>query len=202
MKTFVALILAFTFWLPTQGQTEMPLSKGTGGVTFSFPWVNYYRYVDYYKNIPARKFGFFGVGFSLYYREGKNKVSFNCSTSEDLSSPVAAINYTKKDISTSIAASFFELAWYRPVHDDFGLVAGFNFTNYAFRLSSNLDNVSSYTNADQTLGLSVGVEYRFNKHYSVAGVYRPALASFETDNNYRHIINFELRIDLNFKKTE
>jgi hypothetical protein len=202
MKTFILFLFACMFCLPLPAQTETAFYKGTTGVTFSFPWVNYYRYVDYYKNTPARKFGFFGVGFSLYYKQDKNKISFNCSTSEDLSSPAAVINYSKKDLSTSIGASCFELTWHRPVYGDFGFVAGFNFSNYVFRLASTVDSVSSYKNADQTLGLSAGIEYRFNNHYSVAGVYRPALASFETDKYYRHTINFELRIDLDFKKAK
>ncbi|MFL5765621.1 MAG: outer membrane beta-barrel protein [Bacteroidia bacterium] len=200
MKTFIIVLLAFSLSFPATGQTEAPVLRNTAGVTFSFPWVNYYRYVDYYKNTSARKFGFFGIGLSLYYKTGPNKVSFNCSTSEDLDSPAAAINYSKKDIATSIGTSIFELSWHRTVYGDFGIVGGFNFTNYAFHLTSTIASVSSYKKSDQTLGLSAGLEYRFNKHYSVAGMYRPALASFETDEKYRHVINFELRIDLDFKK--
>jgi hypothetical protein len=186
--------------LQLAAQSEVAVNGETAGITFSFPWVNFYHYTNYYKNTAAEKFGFFGVGCSLYYKKNKNKFSFGCSTSEDLDSPVAAINYSKKNIATSIGASCFELAWYRPVYDDFGVVAGFNFTNYAFHLASTIDSVQSYKMSVQTLGLSLGLEYRFNKHYSVAGMYRPGLASFETDNKYRHIINFELRIDLDFRK--
>jgi hypothetical protein len=72
--------------------------------------------------------------------------------------------------------------------------------NYNFRVESTLDSIKSYKKTDQTLGLSIGVEYRFNNYFSVAGMYRPNLISLETDEKYRHLINIELRIDLDFKK--
>ena len=200
MRIFITVLFAFILFLPGRGQAEAVMKKGNPGITFSFPWLNSYRYIDYHKNIPAKKFGFFGVGFSLYYKLDKQKVSFNVSTSEDLSSPAALISYPKSGISTSISSSFFELIYHRQVIGDFHAIAGVNFTNYAFRVSSKVDSVTSYKKAIQTLGLSAGIEYRFNERYSVAGVYRPAIASFETDNHYRHVFNVELRIDLNLKK--
>ena len=196
MKTLLLFIFSFIFLLPLQSQTENKNTGETYGVTFSFPWLNYYRYVDYHTNDLNKKFGFFGLGISGYYKRNEHKISFNCSTTEDLSSPVARINYTKKDIITSIGSSFFELIYQHPIHDNFSIVAGFNFTNYNFHLESNIDTLSSYTKVDQTLGLSAGLEYCFNKYYSVATIYRPSLASFETDMKYRHLITVELKINL------
>ncbi|MBA3971414.1 MAG: outer membrane beta-barrel protein [Bacteroidetes bacterium] len=172
------------------------------GVTFSFPWMNHYRYVNYYKKEQAKTFGFFGLGFSGYYKKNIHKVSLNISLTEDLSSPIAAINFDKKDITTNIGNTYFELIYHRPLIDDVNLIAGMNFTNYVFRVTSMIDSISSYKKIDQTLGFSLGLEYRFNYYYSVAGVYRPAFASFETDGKYRHLINIELRIDLDFKKNQ
>ncbi|HEY0030253.1 MAG TPA: hypothetical protein VGC65_05805 [Bacteroidia bacterium] len=200
MKSFFILVLLCFFLLPCKGQTTIAQSGENTGISFTFPWLNYYRYVDYHKHASNRKFGFFGIGFSAYYKKNEHKFAFSCSTTEDLTSPIAVINYSKTDIKTSIGSSFFELTYHRSLYNDFYFIGGFNFTNYNFRVSSTMDSIKSYKKVDQTLGVSVGMEYRFNNYYSVAAVYRPALASFETDAKYRHLINVELRIDLDFKK--
>lgn len=199
MKSIITLLLSFLFLLPCHAQTETEKSSSNYGVTFSFPWINYYNYINYYQGRSKTTFGFFGLGFSGYYKKGFHKISFNVSTTEDLASPIG-INYSKKDIKTNIGCSYFELIYHRPLSDNLNLVGGFNFTNYSFQLTSTVDNVKGYKKNDQTLGLSIGLEYRFNNYYSVAGMYRPAFASFETDGRYRHLINIELRIDLDFKK--
>ncbi len=200
IKLFVSICFIFCFLLPLSAQTEGSGNNSYYGVTFSFPWVNYYNYVDYYKNQSKRTFGFFGLGISGYYKKELKKVSVNLSITEDLSSPVGLSNFSKKDFKTSIGCSYFEILFHKPIVENLNIIAGGNITNYNYRLSSTVDSVSSYKKSDQTLGLSVGVEYRFNKYYSVAGMYRPALASFEADNKYRHLINFEFRIDLDFKR--
>ena len=186
--------------MPTHSQTEGSTSNSNYGITFSFPWVNYYNYVDYYKNQSKKTFGFFGLGLSGYYKKDLKKISVNFSFTEDLSSPIAKTNFSKKDFKTSIGCSYFEILYLKPIAENFNIVAGGNITNYNYRLTSTVDSVSSYKKSDQTIGLSIGAEYRFNKYYSVSAMYRPALASFETDGKYRHLINFEFRIDLDFKK--
>lgn len=193
------MFFSFLLFLPCRAQTEEVKNNSNIGITLSLPWINYYNYVDYQQVKTKKTFGFFGLGFSGYYKKGKGKTSLNMSTTEDLSSPIAKINYSTKDIKTSIGCSYFEIIYHHPLNDNINFVGGFNFTNYKFKLSSSIDSISSYKKIDQTLGLSIGLEYRFNKYYSVAGMYRPALASFETDEKYRHLINFEFRIDLDFK---
>ena len=200
MKSIFVLFFSFLFLLPCQAQTEVVKHNSNYGITFSFPWVNYYNYVDYNLNQSKRTFGFFGIGLSGYYKKGINKISFNVSTTEDLSSPIAAIANSKNELHTSIGCSYFELINHYPVSESINFIGGLNFTNYAFRLESTIDSISSYKIANQTLGFSLGLEYRFNNYYSVAAVYRPAFASFETDGKYRHLINIDLRIDLDFKK--
>ncbi len=199
MKPILVLLLSFLFLLPCSSQTEAVKSNSNYGITFSFPWINYYNYVDYYQKKSKKTFGFFGLGFSTYYKKGLKKISLNVSTTEDLSSPIG-INYSKKDIKTSIGTTYYELILNRPLNDNINVVGGLNFTNYVFRVSSTVDNISSYKKRDQTLGISLGLEYRFNNYFSVAAMYRPALASFETDGRYRHLINIELRIDFDFKR--
>ena len=126
----------------------------------------------------------------------------NYSFTEDLSSPIGVVSSSDKDLKTSIGCSYFEILYHRPVYDDINFVGGFNILNYNFRLASKVDSISSYKKVDGTIGLSFGLEYRFSKYYSIAGMYRPSLASFETDGKYRHLINFEFRIDLDFKKNK
>lgn len=200
MKYISILYFSFLLFLPCRAQTEVIKDNSTYGITLSFPWINYYHYIDYNKKTDASSFGFLGFGFSGYYKHGKGKTSFNISTTEDLPSPISTINYQKKDIKTGIGSNYFELIYHHKLNEDLNIVGGFNFTNYIFRLESQIKSISSYTKEDQTLGLSMGIEYRFNNYYSVLGMYRPAISSFETDNKYRHLINIELRIDLDFKK--
>ncbi len=200
MKSILILFCVFSFLLPCKSQTEEVKCKSNYGITFSFPWVNYYNYVDYYKNSSQRTFGFFGLGLSGYYKKETTKISVNYSFTEALSSPLGLTNFSNNDLKTTIGCSYFEVIYHRPVYDDLNFVGGFNITNYNFRLASKIDSVSSYKKVDQTIGLSIGLEYRFNNYCSVAAMYRPALASFETDGKYRHLVNFEFRIDLDFKK--
>lgn len=200
IKLLISTFFIFCFLLPTLAQTEDIKGNSNYGITLSFPWINYYNYVNYYQNQSKRTFGFFGLGFSGYYKKDLKKVSVNFSFTEDLSSPVSLTNFSKKDFNTSIGCSYFEILFHKPFNENLFLVLGGNITNYNFRLNSTIDSIASYKKTDQTLGLSAGIEYRFNKYYSVAGMYRPTLASFETDGKYRHLINFEFRIDLDFKR--
>ena len=200
MKPILVLFFSFLFLLPCRAQTETGKNNSNYGVTISFPWVNYYNYVDYQSKQSRRTFGFFGIGLAGYYKKGVNKISFNVCTTQDLSSPIAIVSYKKNEIHTSIGCSYFELINHHPISESIYIIGGLNFTNYAFRLESTIDSVSSYKIANQTLGFSLGLEYRFSNYYSVAAVYRPAFASFETDGKYRHLINIDLRIDLDFKK--
>lgn len=202
MKSFVTLCCIFIFLLPCRGQIDCMQSNANFGVTFSLPWVNYYNYIDYYKNTPSRTFGFFGLGLSGYYKTTKHKISVNISITEDLTSPVRINKLYGTEIKTNIGSTYFEIIQHRTIYENINVVYGFNLVNYNFRLSSSVDSIPSYKKTDQTVGLSAGLEYRFNRHYSVAAIYRPTLASFETDSKYRHLINLELRIDLDLKKKD
>ena len=200
MKSILTLFSILIFLLPCKAQTEEVESNSNYGITFSFPWINYYNYINYHKNTSERTFGFFGLGFSGYYKKEATKISVNYSFTEDLSSPLGGTHFTNKDLKTSISCSYFEIIYHYTIYENVNFVGGFNITNYNFRLASKLDSVSSFKRNNQTIGVSAGLEYRFNNYYSVAAMYRPALASFETDGKYRHLINLEFRIDLDFKK--
>ncbi len=200
MKSIIVLLFPLLLILPCNGQTYIVKSNSNIGITFSLPWINYYDYVDYYHNRTNKTFGFFGLGIAAYYKNEYGKFSFNVSTTDDLSAPISTNSYSQKNIKTNIGCSYFEIIFHRAINDDINLVTGFNFTNYNFHFESKFDSIPSYKKVDQTLGFSIGLEYRFNKYYSVAAMYRPALASFETDCKYRHLINFDLRIDLDLKR--
>ena len=202
MRVIIILLFSLLFFRPCLGQSKMESENQKVGITFSFPWINYYHFVDYQKKSEAQKFGFFGIGFGLYYKTNKTKISFNISTTDDLDSPIAQINYSKSAPQIDIGTSFAELLYQRCIYQRLYFVGGFNFTNYAFRFSSGTDSIPSYIKADDVLGLSVGLDYRFDKTFSAAVIYRPALASFEADSYYRHVITLELRIDIDVKKVK
>ena len=200
MKAPFVLLFALFFIQPNFGQNNVELNNPKVGITFSFPWVNNYHYVDYQKNKEVKKFGFFGIGLGLYYIKDKSKITFNASTTGDLASPIAQINYATSGPQTGIGTSFTELIYQRSIYQTIHFVAGLNLTSYNFHYTSGNDSVKSYIKKDVTLGLTIGVEYRFDKNFSVATIYRPAFASFETDSHYRHLITLELRIDLDVWK--
>jgi hypothetical protein len=200
MKFFLTLFCIFILLFSSKGQTESSHNNANLGITLSLPWVNYYNYVNYYTHTSSRTFGFFGLGFSAYYKTEKQKTSVNISITEDLSSPIRINKLYGNEIKTNIGTTYFEVTQYRAIHENINFVYGFNIVNYNFRLASSIKSIPSFKKTDQTLGASIGLEYRFNQYYSVAAMYRPAIASFETDGKYRHLINLELRIDLDFKK--
>ena len=199
MKTFFIFIFSFLFIVSTQGQPIINNNKSIG-ITFSFPWLNFYNYFDYKQNTNNKKFGFFGLGIAAYYQKDKNKISFNCGTTEDLSSPIGLIDYSDIGSKTSIGSTSADLIYHRPIYHSFGGIIGFNFTNYNFHYINYSDHLSVFKKAVNTLGGSIGIEYIFNKTISVATFYRPALASFEADDIYRHLISVDVRINLELKK--
>lgn len=200
MRLILTALLTFVLLGPCRSQSDSVKAAHNYGITLSFPWVNQYHYINYQLNQAKETFGFFGLGISGFYRSGIHKASLNLSLTEDLASPAKINNAIQEDVKSSIECTYMEVLYHRKMIADFSFVGGFNFNTYKFRLSSKIDEVEAYQKTDQTLGASLGVEYRFNKYYSVAAVYRPSLASFEADDEYRHLINLDFRIDLNFKE--
>jgi hypothetical protein len=198
----IAIILTFSLLVfrPVCALAQTESDSKKVGITFSFPWINYYHYVDYQKKVEAKKFGFFGVGLGVYYKKNYTKISFNANTTDDLASPIAQINYSNKGPQTSIGSTYAELLYQHPIYQKIYLIGGLNFTNYSFHFTSGTDSIPSYIKKTQALGISAGMEYRFDNNFSVAAVYRPAIESFETDNFYRHLITLELKIDIDVKK--
>ena len=129
MKTFVTLCCILIFLLPCKGQMDGVQNNTNWGITFSLPWVNYYSYIDYYKNASARTFGFFGLGLSGYYKTPKQKTSVNISITEDLTSPVRINKLYGSEIKTNIGSTYFEIIQHRTMYENINVVYGFNFVN-------------------------------------------------------------------------
>jgi hypothetical protein len=200
MRVIIILIFSLLFIRPALAQPNTEPENKKAGITFSFPWVNYYHFVDYQKKSEAKKSGFFGIGIGFYYKKNETKISFNVSTTDDLASPIAQINYSKLTPQSDIGTSFAELLYQRSIYEKVHFIGGLNFTSYIFRFSSGTDSIKSYIKTDDAFGLTLGLEYRFNKNYSFAAVYRPALENFETDTHYRHLVTLEFRIDIDVWK--
>jgi len=169
------------------------------GVTLSFPWVNNYKYVDYEYKTVRKKSGFFGLGIGAYYKRNDYKISFNIGLTEDLDSPIGAIDYSRPNTRSNISSQFAELVCHYPFYKSLNAILGLNYTSYKYEFTSFEDRFFWYKKTDHTLGFSAGVEYRFNKYISAAAIYRPAFASFETDGIYRHVISLDIRIDITAK---
>ncbi len=203
MKQLWIFILLLVFILPGWAQCKNETSSKRLGITFSFPWINNYSYVDYEKNKVMKQSGFFGLGIAAYYKINEHtRIAINSGLTNDLSSPIGAIPYYTEGIHSSISNGFGELIVLPVIYENLSLVAGGNFSSYIYHLSSFVDSIPSYEKVDHTLGLTLGIEYRLNKLISVAAIYRPAMASFETDNLYRHVITFDVRVDLDILKIE
>ena len=196
MKNLFTFSILFIFF----SQISMAGNDPAVGITVSFPWVNSYRYVDYRVRATNTKTGFFGLGIAAYYKKNEHKVSLNFGFIQDLDSPIGAIDYSKLGTKTHIGAGFGELIYHHPVYRNLNVIAGLNFTSYKYEFTSFVDTVPGYIKTDNTLGISVGFEYRFNKFISAATIYRPSIASFETDGIYRHIISWDIRIDIDMKR--
>lgn len=200
MKIFFIFIFSFFLIVTTQGQSIPNNNKRSFGVTFSFPWLNFYNYFDYKQHTNKNKSGFFGLGFAAYYQKDKNKISFNMGTTEDLASPIGIIDYSVVGSKTSIGSSYAELIYHRPIYNSLGGIFGLNFTNYKFQYINYADHLPVFKKKDKTLGFSIGTEYTFNKFISAALMYRPIFGSFEGDDYYRHLISVDIRINLELKR--
>ena len=165
------------------------------GLTVSLPWLNNYSYYDYQKNSSQKKSGFIGFGLGLFYTHVKNKISLNAGVTADSPMPLG-VEYAKEGTLTKISSTFIELIYHRQILKKLNGIIGVNMTSYNFNLTSFVDSVSAYHKTDNTFGLTIGAEYIFTKHISLATFYRPTI-----DNNlYRHLISVDLRFNFDIWK--
>ena len=184
--------------LPVSGFTQTkkkPLR--TAGVTLSFPWVNSYRFYNYYTQEAASNTGFVGLGGSAYYKPGKNKFSLNGCFTGDLPVPIGPFDYGKTGTRSNIKAFTWEALYHRSIYKHLYTIVGLNYVRYQFDFTSYVDSLPSFSRFDKTFGVTAGIEYYFTERFSAALFYRPAIVSLDT-KQYRHLISLDARIDVNF----
>lgn len=103
--------------------------------------------------------------------------------------------YAPDGIREIIFANNIELLYHRRMFKKLYVLAGPNWVNYHFRLSSGVDSVKSYIKSDQTFGLTIGAEYELIKKISAAISYRPAVISVN-HKQYWYQISLSVRFDL------
>lgn len=191
------LIVIFILAIPALGLSQDWQKRQSAGLTLSFPWVNSYRYYDYYFLQPHSVSGFVGLGGSAFYRHNKNKFSVNAGFTADLPVPMGPFDYGKEGVRTNILSNFWEGLYHRSLHKRVNVIAGVNYVSYRFTFTSYVDTLPSYKIVDNTIGVTLGGEYRFTENVSLALIYRPAIISLDT-KQYRHVISLDGRFDINF----
>jgi opacity protein-like surface antigen len=185
-----AASFALTFTCPAQQQ-----QTNTIGISGSTPWVNAYHYYNYYEQKQMNEAGFVGLGAGGYWRNKNNKITIDVAVTLNAMFPFGDTEYAPDGIRDNIFTNNIELIYHRRVFHKLYVLAGPNWVNYHFRLSSGVDSVRSYTKSDQTFGLTVGAAYELIKPISVAVLYRPTIISID-HKQYWHQIGLSVRFDL------
>jgi hypothetical protein len=188
----LSIILAIPFFALSQDNQKQLRSIG---ITASLPWVNNYSYYNYNQGQSSSKSGFIGIGASLFYKTGKNKLSLNFGLTGDLPAPMGPFTYGKVGTRTNILATFREMLYHRKAVGKFSIIAGMNYVKYRFNFTSYEDSLPSYSIFDKTIGITSGCEYRFSKIFSLALLYRPTIISLDF-KRYRHLISLDARFDI------
>lgn len=165
------------------------------GISGSAPWVNAYHYYNYYEQKQMDETGFVGLGTGCYWRNKNNKITIDAAITFNAMFPFGDPEYAQDGIREIIFANNIELLYHRRVFNKLYVLAGPNWVNYHFRLSSGVDSIKSYTKSDQTFGLTIGAEYELIKKISAAVSYRPAIISVN-HKQYWHQIGLSVRFDL------
>lgn len=198
MKTILLGIILFFFNSTLLAQIRT--SNKSIGMTISFPWINNYSYFNYDTKKSTSKNGFIGFGFALFYSKDKNKLSLNYGVTSDFPTVVILpIEYVSDSPRTAINSFFIDLLLHHQFYKKFNCVGGVNFTNYHFNFISAASNRPSFSKNNQTIGMTIGTEYSFSKHFSIAILYRPGICPSE-EKIYRHVLSLDFRFDINFWK--
>lgn len=200
MKQFLLFNILLTISLTGISQITAKSTKALG-VTISLPWMNNYVYHDYETSNSSSKFGFVGIGGSVFYKIDKNKVSINIGLTGDLPVPIGPFDYEKQGTKTSIQSSFLEMLYHKYLFKRVKVIAGVNHLNYKFNFTNYEDSSLSYLIADRTIGATLGGEFYFSKNSSVALFYRPAIISSDL-KQYRHLLSLDFRFDIPLWKSK
>ena len=196
-KTVLLFFLAITISSASQGQSNKRLKEKKFGVTITLPYLNNFRFHHYEKNKDTSSFGFVGVGYSLFYKTSKDKISIGYSLATDAALPVGPIDYFG-GTRTKLICSFFEILYHRKIQERFRIVAGINFSKYEYSFFDYDARRGNYK-VDKTTGLSFGPEYFNKKNCSIALLYKPAIINFDR-KSYKHHLTIDFRFDINIIK--
>jgi hypothetical protein len=195
MRHPILLNLILILPLPGIGQDNFT-KKASAGLTISCPWINNYSFYDYDLKKSSSKSGFTGLGASIFYKTGKNKISLNFGFTGDLPAPVGAFDYGHEGTRTNIGSIIMEVLYHQKVYHKLNIIAGLNAVNYRFNFTSYVDSIPSYIKRNKTIGLTIGTEYLFSRNFALSLFYRPALVMPGT-KQYRHVISLDARFDIN-----
>ncbi|MBX3254015.1 MAG: outer membrane beta-barrel protein [Chitinophagaceae bacterium] len=188
----VSFLITFSVFCTAQtGQNQL-------GLTVSAPWMNNYRFYNYYDQKKADKSGFIGFGAGGFYKNRNNKVLLNASIGFDATLPFGEPEYAPGSVRDHIYAIALDVTYSRRLFHKVYLFAGPGYTNYWFRLNSSDDSVQSYNRHDRTFGLSAGIEYQVISQISAAVTYRPAIVSLDR-KQYWHMLSASVKFELSFR---
>jgi hypothetical protein len=186
--TFLFILISTTF---SQAQD----ANKNIGLTFSLPWINNYTYYNYELNSLTNKSGFSGFGIAIYLNQSKNKFSLNAEVLGDSPMPFG-VEYVIKGPISNISATLIELNYQKYLFKKVSLILGVNKIYDHFNFKNYEDSLKDYLKTDQMYGMTLGAEYIFTSHFSLASFYRLAFP----DNSYRHIISIDLRFNFDLWK--
>ncbi|MEP7372412.1 MAG: hypothetical protein ABI675_03415 [Chitinophagaceae bacterium] len=199
MKTVLVFNFVWIFSFAVVGQDQAKLKPEIWGVTVSLPYMNSYKYFDYDVNKGATKSGFGGLGLALFYKSGRNKVSLNYGLTADLPAPVGPIDFGHEGTRSQIGSRIVDFIYHRNIFKKVYVISGINLTKYKYNFLSYVDTIPSYNKHDNSFGLLMGAEYVFEKTFSMAALYRPAISSQDV-RKYKHLLTLDFRFDINIRK--
>lgn len=193
MRTLFFLPFSFFSFSKISAQTNT--QNSSAGVTIDLPIINiasFYSYNTDGTGSNNNKTGYFGSGFSFYYKNGNNKFSLgyeNPSTNKSLFPP--------KGGNQNLNVNIFEATVTHKILSQVTLIGGMNYSIYAYHLYTDMPPFSKVDKKDKTLGLTAGAEFVPANSFSFSFTYRPSIYSFDK-NAYRAVFSFGLRYDINF----
>ncbi|MEO8822622.1 MAG: hypothetical protein ABI366_03535 [Ginsengibacter sp.] len=193
MRNLLFLFLSLFSFSMINAQTNT--ENTCAGVTINLPLINnagFYRYNTDGTGANDNQTGYFGSGFSFYFKNGSNKFSLgyeNPSLNKSLFPP--------KGGNHNLSVNIFEATVTHKVFSGIALIGGINYSNYRYRLFTDIPTFPKVDKKDETLGITTGVEFVPAKSLSVAVTYRPSIFSFDK-KTYRAVFSVGLRYDINF----
>lgn len=191
MKRLLFFLAFFSYSITNAQSTNY---KESAGMAISVPIINEGHFLNYRSNKNEHQIGYFGIGASLFYKNGRNEFSIG------FESPLLQKNlFPRKGGYTGINCNLFEALIHHKMGTQFAIVGGLNYAVYQFHSYVDMPDYSDIDKTDATIGLTGGAEFIATKTTSFLLIYRPALFSFD-NKNYWHTISLDCRFNINFWK--